>query len=78
MKKYAITISMTTLSEKEAEDVISTLYKLLQEKFEKTEVTQHSLYAWQNTFTGKPLEFTENGDIKVEKFDISNIPTDVL
>lgn len=78
MKKYAITISMTTLSEKDAEEVVSTLYALLQEKFEKTEVTQHSLYTWQNTFTGKPMEFTENGDIKVDKFDITNIPTDVL
>ena len=78
MKKYAITVSMTTLSEKEADEVISILYKLLQEEFEKTKVTQHSLYAWQNTFTGKPMKFDSNGNVMLERFDIENVPTDVL
>lgn len=78
MKKYAINVSMTTLSEKDAQDVVAELYKILETKFEKTTVTQHSVYAWQNTFTGKPMEFDEKGNIKLDRFDIENVPTDVL
>ena len=69
---------MTTLSSKTPEEVVKDLYQLLEKQFEKTIVNQHSLYAWQDTFTGKPLEFDEQGNIKLEKFNIINISTDVL
>lgn len=78
MKKYAINVSMTTLSDKSSDRVIGKLVKLLESEFEITTVDQHSVYTWPNVYTGKPLEFDEHSNIKPEKFDIKNIPTDVL
>lgn len=77
MKKYAVNISFTTISDKSSEELVQALYKLLQ-TFEITEINQHSLYTWLNSYTGKPLEFNADGSIKVEKFNIENMPTDLL
>lgn len=77
MKKYAINVSITTLSELDTEEVVAKLYEVLR-KFEKTQVTQHSVYTWQDPYTGEPLPFKEDGTIETKKFDIKNITVSVL
>lgn len=77
MKKYVISVQLTTLSDLDSQQVVAKLYELLN-TFEKTNVTQHSLYTWQDPYTGQPMSFNEDGTIETKKFDIKNVTISVL